>query len=74
MNTINRISKIVAIALFIIYCSSCQKTDDLGGPPQTIELKSQATQKADFIIKSSKITQTQTGYKFNGELLAQSST
>ena len=74
MNTINRISKIVAIALFIIYCSSCQKTDDLAGPPQTIELKSQATQKADFIIKSSKITQTQTGYKFNGELLAQSST
>lgn len=74
MKPIHHISKIAAVALFIIYCSSCKKTDDLAEPPQTKELKSSATQKADFIIKSNNITQTQTGYKFNGELLTKSST
>lgn len=74
MKPIKRIVKISALALFVLYCSSCKKTDpEMASPPQTVDLNSPATQKGDFKIKSNKITQTQTGFKFNGELLTQSS-
>lgn len=72
MKTIHRIYQISVLVLFIFYASSCKKTD-IKGPLQTIDFNSQVSKKANFSIKSNNITQTQTGYKFAGELFTQSS-
>ena len=75
MKTNYRIYRIAAIALLILYCSSCRKADpDLSDPSysQTVDLNTQTNRKANFKIKSNKITKTEKGYKFTGELLTQS--
>lgn len=71
MKKVTRIYQIPMLLLFILYACSCKKTDVVA-PATTIELNNLVSKKAGFIIKSSKITQTQTGYKFTGELLTQS--
>lgn len=75
MKTNHCIYQLAVIALLIFYSSSCKKIDNSPSDTsysQTVDLNTQVNKKANFQIKSNKITQTDKGYKFTGELLTQS--